>query len=172
MVAGCREENRSEMTLPALVRIDAPSLWSEPVALKVFGPVWLPSQSGIVARDVAGRVTLTDATHCPDPALPLTIHIENTANRAMAPKRRVTIQSDSEDEAPRATQRKRQRTSAEETETGAESTNNAIDEEEEREFEREHEEAFMQRIQERADDVKKHKVIGVRCRFRLVGVAN
>ena len=80
----------------------------------------------------------------------------------MAPKRRVTIQSDSEDEAPRSVQRKRQRTSAEDPEAGAEPANNVIDEEEERQFEREHEEAFMQRVQERAEDVKKHKVIGVR----------
>jgi hypothetical protein len=81
----------------------------------------------------------------------------------MAPKRRVTIQSDSEDEAPRSTQRKRQRTSAPDTETAdAEPVDNLIDEEAELQFEREHEEAFMQRIQERAEDVKKHKVIGVR----------
>ena len=79
----------------------------------------------------------------------------------MAPKRRVTIQSDSEDEAPRSTQRKRQRTSPEDTDAGAEPGNNVVDEEEELQFEREHEEAFMQRVQERADDVKKHKVIGV-----------
>ncbi|KAF9649912.1 P-loop containing nucleoside triphosphate hydrolase protein [Thelephora ganbajun] len=78
----------------------------------------------------------------------------------MARKRRVTSQSDSEDEAPRSTQRKRQRTSAEENAADAEPVNNVIDEEEERQFEREHEEAFMQRIQERAEDVKKHKVVG------------
>ena len=92
----------------------------------------------------------------------------------MAPKRRVTIQSDSEDEAPRSTQRKRQRTSAEETEAGAEPANNVINEEEEQQFEREHEEAFMQRVQERADDVKKLKVVGVRfnTRFRARGAAN
>jgi hypothetical protein len=92
----------------------------------------------------------------------------------MAPKRRVTIQSDSEDEAPRSTQRKRQRTSVPDTEAEAEPVNNAIDEEEERQFEREHEEAFMQRVQERAEDVKKHKVTGVRFipRFRRRGVAN
>ena len=92
----------------------------------------------------------------------------------MAPKRRVTIQSDSEDEAPRSTQRKRQRTTAAETEAGAEPVNNVIDEEEERQFEREHEEAFMQRVQERADDVKKYKVIGVRfiARLRPGGMAN
>lgn len=80
----------------------------------------------------------------------------------MAPKRRVTIQSDSEDEAPRPTQRKRRRTSVEEPGADAEPTNNIVDEEEERQFEREHEEAFMQRVQERAEDVKKHKVVGVR----------
>lgn len=80
----------------------------------------------------------------------------------MAPKRRVENQSDSEDEALQPTQHKRQRTSAEDAEAAAEPVNNAIDEEEERRFEREHEEAFMQRVQERADDVKKHKVIGVR----------
>lgn len=92
----------------------------------------------------------------------------------MAPKRRVTIQSDSEDEAPRSTQRKRQRTSAVETETNTEPANNGIDEKEEQQFEREHEEAFMQRVQERADDVKKLKVVGVRftTRFRPRGVAN
>ena len=86
----------------------------------------------------------------------------------MAPKRRVTIQSDSEDEAPRSTQRKRQRTSVEEPGADVEPTNNIVDEEEERQFEREHEEAFMQRVQERAEDVKKQKVIGVRFipRFR------
>ena len=86
----------------------------------------------------------------------------------MAPKRRVTIQSDSEDEAPRSTQRKRQRTSPADAEADAEPTNNLIDEEVERQFEREHEEAFMQRVQERAEDVKKQKVIGVRFipRFR------
>jgi len=92
----------------------------------------------------------------------------------MAPKRRVTIQSDSEDEAPRSTQRKRQRTSAEETAAGEEPVDNLIDEEEEQQFEREHEEAFMQRVQERAEDVKKLKVVGVRfiTRFRPRGVAN
>lgn len=86
----------------------------------------------------------------------------------MAPKRRVTIQSDSEDEAPRPTQRKRQRTGFEEPEVDVEPTNNVVDEEEERQFEREHEEAFMQRVQERAEDVKKQKVVGVRFipRFR------
>ncbi|KAF9777990.1 P-loop containing nucleoside triphosphate hydrolase protein [Thelephora terrestris] len=78
----------------------------------------------------------------------------------MAPKRRVTIQSDSEDEAPRSTQRKRQRTSVEDTEAEVQPVDNAIDQEQELQFEREHEEAFMQRVQERADDVKKHKVIG------------
>lgn len=80
----------------------------------------------------------------------------------MAPKRRVTLQSDSEDEAPRSTQRKRQRTDVEDAEADVEPVNNIIDEEQERQFEREHEEAFMQRVQERAEDVKKHKVIGVR----------
>jgi len=92
----------------------------------------------------------------------------------MAPKRRVTIQSDSEDEAPRSTQRKRQRTTAADTEADAEPADNVIDEEEELQFEREHEEAFMQRVQERAEDVKKHKVVGVRFtpRSRPRGVAN
>lgn len=85
----------------------------------------------------------------------------------MAPKRRVTIQSDSEDEAPRSTQHKRQRTSAEDAEAAVDPVNNGIDEEEERQFEREHEEAFMQRVQERADDVKKQKVVGVRLIPRL-----
>lgn len=80
----------------------------------------------------------------------------------MAPKRRVSIQSDSEDEAPRSTQRKRQRTSVPDTEAAdTEPADNIVDEEAELQFEREHEEAFMQRIQERAEDVKKHKVIGV-----------
>jgi hypothetical protein len=104
---------------------------------------------------------VTDAFHS-DPALFLTIHIDNTADRAMAPKRRVASQSDSEDEAPRPTQRKRQRTSAADPAADVEPVDNTIDEEEERQFEREHEEAFMQRVQERAEDVKKHKVIGVR----------
>lgn len=92
----------------------------------------------------------------------------------MAPKRRVTIQSDSEDEAPRSTQRKRQRTTAEETEAGPEPSDNVINEEEEQQFEREHEEAFMQRVQERAEDVKKLKVVGVRFNvgFQPRGVAN
>ena len=92
----------------------------------------------------------------------------------MAPKRRVAIQSDSEDEAPRSTQRKRQRTSVEDTEAEVEPVHNDIDEEAERQFEREHEEAFMQRVQERAEDVKKHKVVGVRFipRFQPRGVAN
>ena len=85
----------------------------------------------------------------------------------MAPKRRVTIQSDSEDEIPRSTQHKKQRTSVEGTGATVESVNNVIDEEEERQFEREHEEVFMQRVQERAEDVKKHKVIGVRFILRL-----
>ena len=81
----------------------------------------------------------------------------------MAPKRRVTTQSDSEDEAPRSTQRKRQRTSVPDTEAAdTEPVDNVIDAEAELQFEREHEETFMQRIQERAEDVKKHKVIGVR----------
>lgn len=87
----------------------------------------------------------------------------------MAPKRRVTIQSDSEDEAPRSTQHKRQRTSVEDSEAATEPVNNVIDEEEERQFEREHEEAFMQRVQKRADDVKKHKVVGVRLILRPRG---
>jgi len=79
----------------------------------------------------------------------------------MVQKRRVTIQSDSEEESSRSTQRKKQRTSVEDTEANVEPVNDVIDEEVEREFEREHEEAFMQRVQERADGVKKHKVIGV-----------
>ena len=85
----------------------------------------------------------------------------------MAPKRRVTIQSDSEDEAPRSTQHKRRRTSVEDTEANVEPVNNVINEDEERQFEREHEEAFMQRVQERAEDVKKHKVVGVRSIHKL-----
>jgi hypothetical protein len=111
---------------------------------------------------------VTDAPRSSSRASFTTIYIKRATDRAMAPKRRVTIQSDSEDEAPRSTQRKRQRTSAEDTEAGVEPVNNLIDEEVERQFEREHEEAFMQRVQERAEDVKKHKVIGVRftSRFR------
>lgn len=76
-------------------------------------------------------------------------------------KRRVSTQSDSEDEPPRSTHRKKQRTSNEVVEANVEPVN-GIDEEVERQFEREHEEAFMQRVQARADDVKKHKTIGVR----------
>jgi hypothetical protein len=80
----------------------------------------------------------------------------------MAPKRRVTIQSDSEDEPPRPTQRKKQRTSVEDTSGEVQPVNNVIDEEAEQKFEREHEETFMQRIQERVEGARKNKVIGVR----------
>ena len=93
----------------------------------------------------------------------------------MAPKRRVAIQSDSEEEIPRSTQHKRQRRSDEDAAVATvEPVSNVIDEEEEREFEREHEEAFMQRVQERADDVRGRRVVGV-CfifRFCLMGAEN
>lgn len=104
---------------------------------------------------------MTNATHS-GPSLSFTISGGNTTDPIMAQKRRVTIQSDSEDEPPRPTQRKKQRTSAEDTNAEVEPVNNVIDEEEEQKFEREHEETFMQRIQERAEGVRKNKVIGVR----------